>query len=259
MGLFAVAHLAVRHGIKVTLSTPPGGGTTAEVCLPAALISLDAKPGGWPGQAGEALQTGRRADEEADAWVAAAELAVLRLRFAAGPEPPWSRNRAGAGDRHARDAVPLTAGRAGAIPGAASPGGTAPEPVGAEPGGVLPIFESVESGYDRGHAPAQRSTDRPLDAGGAACRSAASLANRRRACRGRALGVGGPASSGLPQRIPQASHVRGAAVDQGTRQATAAESAEITRSRLASFQRGSRRARATAQMDRGTKQPAQDG
>jgi hypothetical protein len=41
-GLFGVALLAARHGITVTLSTPPDGGTTAEVYLPAALISLDA-------------------------------------------------------------------------------------------------------------------------------------------------------------------------------------------------------------------------
>jgi signal transduction histidine kinase len=52
MGLFAVAHLAARHGITVVLGLPPDGGTTAEVYLPAALISPDApepeaaEPGG---------------------------------------------------------------------------------------------------------------------------------------------------------------------------------------------------------------------
>ena len=39
MGLFAVAHLAARHGIQVTLALPPDGGTTAEVYLPTVLIS----------------------------------------------------------------------------------------------------------------------------------------------------------------------------------------------------------------------------
>ena len=58
MGLFAVALLAARHGIMVTLSKPPDGGTTAEVYLPAALISLDAGPGGWRGWAGEAPLAG---------------------------------------------------------------------------------------------------------------------------------------------------------------------------------------------------------
>jgi len=38
MGLFAVAHLAARHDISVVLTRAPGGGTTAEVQLPAALI-----------------------------------------------------------------------------------------------------------------------------------------------------------------------------------------------------------------------------
>jgi signal transduction histidine kinase len=44
IGLFAVAHLAARHGISVTLATAPSGGTTAEVYLPAALILPDARP-----------------------------------------------------------------------------------------------------------------------------------------------------------------------------------------------------------------------
>jgi hypothetical protein len=42
MGLFGVALLAARHGITVTLSAPPDGGTTAEVYLPDALVTLDA-------------------------------------------------------------------------------------------------------------------------------------------------------------------------------------------------------------------------
>jgi HAMP domain-containing protein len=42
LGLFAVAHLAARHGISVALQVPPGGGIIAEVRLPAALISPDA-------------------------------------------------------------------------------------------------------------------------------------------------------------------------------------------------------------------------
>jgi signal transduction histidine kinase len=66
-GLCAVAHLAARHGIAVTLTTPPDGGATAEVHLPATLISHDVKPG-------------RRA--------AALDVPFSALRFAARPEPP---------------------------------------------------------------------------------------------------------------------------------------------------------------------------
>jgi signal transduction histidine kinase len=131
MGLFAVAHLAARHGITVALGLPPDGGTTAEVYLPAALISPDAH-----------------------------------------------------------------------------------EPEAAGPGAALPIFNSVESQYPH-------------------------------------------ALTGLPQRIPQASRASGAAAAQAARPAAAAESAETTRGQLASFQRGSRRAREVVQTDR-ARQSAQD-
>ena len=184
MGLFAVAHLAARHGIKVTLGLPPGGGITAEVHLPAALISQQDRRGGWPGQTGEALQA------------------------TAGR---------GAG---AAAAVPLTLGAPLPSPApAASFAVTVPEPEGAEAGGALPIFDSVESDY----FPAR-----------------------------------GRASAGLPRRIRQANLGPGAAADQEPRQAQAAESAQIALGRLASFQRGSRRARAVTRMDRDAKQPVQD-
>src|SRR6266516_2208281 len=39
MGLFAVAHLAARHGVRVAIAQPPDGGTTVQVHIPAALIS----------------------------------------------------------------------------------------------------------------------------------------------------------------------------------------------------------------------------
>ena len=107
MGLFAVAHLAARHGITVTLGQPPDGGTNAEVYLPAALISADAAAGGWPGQGGEALRVRGRGGADPGTG----DPLVATPRFAAGPEP----------------AVAV------------------PEPEAAEPGGVLPVVESVES------------------------------------------------------------------------------------------------------------------
>jgi hypothetical protein len=58
--------------------------------------------------------------------------------------------------------------------------------------------------------------------------------------------TGGTTAAGLPKRVPQANLVPGSASEQQTRTATMAEAAEIARSRLANFQRGSRRARATA-------------
>jgi signal transduction histidine kinase len=256
MGLFAVAHLAARHGIKVALELPPGGGTTAEVHLPAALITQDAKPGGWPGQAGEALRAGASGGAGAvadagdprpsDRWVAAGS------EFALGPEIAMS------------DAVPLTLGAPVPSPApATSFAVTVPEPAGAEPGCPLPIFESVESEYfhTRGRGllrPGEPQAGQPTLAGQPAAASGASGAGGlRAAATADTPAAGDPTSAGLPQRIPQAN--LGAGVDRETRQATAAESAQIAQGRLASFQRGSRRARAAARMDRDAKQPTQDG
>jgi signal transduction histidine kinase len=239
MGLFAVAHLAARHGITVALGLPPGGGTTAEVHLPAALISQDAKPGGWPGRAGQVLRAG--AEQGADAVAAYADLRPSAPRFAEGPQ-------SAAGPEVATpDAVPLPLGAPLPSPAPATSPVTVPEPAGAEPGGALPIFESVESDYFH-----TRGGDliRPSEIRRSTLQADTAAAD--------APAVGGLTSAGLPQRIPQASLVPGAAADQKARPATAVESAEIARGRLASFQRGSRRARAVARMHRNAKQPAQD-
>ncbi len=47
MGLFAVAHLAGRHGIRVRLRRAPAGGLIAHVWLPDALVSHDIRPAPW--------------------------------------------------------------------------------------------------------------------------------------------------------------------------------------------------------------------
>jgi signal transduction histidine kinase len=259
MGLFAVAHLAARHGIKVALGLPPGGGTTAEVHLPAALISQDAEPGGWPGQTGEVLRA--RASEGADAVAAAPDPRPSAPPSAAGPEFPVGPEIA------MPDAVPRTLGAPLPSPAsAASFAVTVPEPLGAEPGGALPIFESVESDYSHTRrwgllGPSEPQAGQPTLAGqpAAAPASWASAADGwPAAAAADSPAAGGLTSAGLPQRIPQADPVPGAAVDRETRQATAGEAAQIARSQLASFQRGSRRARAMARTDHDAKQPAQD-
>ena len=264
MGLFAVALLAARHGITVTLSKPRDGGTTAEVYLPAALVSLDAEPGGWRRRAGEAPLAG--ASE--DAGAGAAGLPFSALRFASGPEPPFGL------ETDAPEAVPLVL--SAPVPAPApetSTGVTAPEPVGAEPGDGPPIFESVRSGYlhafgreplrfseqQPGQSPAGRPAGPPASWGDGSGRAVAGPPTAGRPASSEPPTASSPASSGLPQRIPQPGQVRGAAADQEAQQAPAAESAETTRSKLASFQRGSRRARAVAQTNRSAKQPEQDG
>jgi anti-sigma regulatory factor (Ser/Thr protein kinase) len=188
LGLFAVTQLAARHGITVALGLSPGGGTTAEVHLPAALISPDARPSGWPGQAGEALP----------------EIAVP-------------------------DAVPLTLSAplpAPAAPASFTPAG--PQAAEAAPSGPLPIFEALESDYlhSRGQDPR-----------------------------------GPVTAAGLPQRIPPGNPVPpvpAAAAEREPQPSASAESAHIAVSRLASFQRGSRRARAVTRIDRDEMQSSRD-
>ncbi len=265
MGLFAVALLAARHGITVTLNRPLDGGTTAEVYLPAALISVGTAPGGLPGRAGEALPAGGEEDSEA-----IADPPFSAPRFASGPEPSPVL------ETGAPEAVPAMLGAPVPAPAAeTSPDVTAPEPASAEPGDGPPIFESVRSGYVQAFGrELPRFTEQ--QAGQSPAADPATQPNGRPAPPPPGQPAGPPASwgdgngradppaadppapSGLPQRIPQPGQVRSTAADQETQQAPAAESAETTRSKLASFQRGSRRARATAQMNRSA-QPGQDG
>jgi signal transduction histidine kinase len=215
MGLFAVAHLAVRHGIVVEIMPSPGGGTTAEVHIPAALISRDAGPGGRTGAAAENPWAGTNTAADA------ADPLFTVPRFAAGPQAamaPWPPAADGP-----RDGVPLLGAPLPALPQAPSGSFTVPEPASPEPAG-LPIFDSVESEYFRAH--------------------------------GDTAAAGGLTSAGLPQRSRPDTLASGTGAARPAPQATASASAHITRSRLASFQQGSRRARAA--MER-AEQPAEDG
>jgi len=258
LGLFAVAQLAARHGIKVALGLSPGGGTSAEVHLPATLISPDAKPGGWPGAAGEALSTGAAGGAAA----AATDPRRSAPRFPTGPEFAVGPEIA------THDAVPLPLGAPLPSPTPSAPlAATVPESAGAELGGTLPIFESVESDYFHTHGQDLPGTGKPQAsqrtvAGQPVAAPSASSASPADGWRA-AAADGTPAAgaltpAGLPQRIPRANLVPGTAAERETRQATAAESAQIALGRLASFQRGSRRARAVTRIDRDAKQSSGD-
>jgi K+-sensing histidine kinase KdpD len=83
MGFIAVAHLAARHGIAVTLGTPPGGGTSAEIYLPAPLMSPEVKLPGWMGPSAAAP----RPAAGARAGAPDGDPLCSAPRFAAGPEP----------------------------------------------------------------------------------------------------------------------------------------------------------------------------
>ena len=243
MGLFAVAHLAARHSIQVELHSPATGGTVAQVRLPASLTSREAAAGGRP-RAGAGL---RMATPRGPQYVPS------RLRPARCRIPRCSPRPTGAGPA-ALDRATLTAPSAGTGPRPATgPNVIIPPAGGPAQGGGLPIYESLESDWFRARgrgmvrrdetwagAPAPPAAEPPrswTSPGDDGWRAAAAITTPA---------TGGTTAAGLPKRVPQANLVPGSASDQQTRTATMAEAAEIARSRLANFQRGSRRARATA-------------
>jgi signal transduction histidine kinase len=149
MGLLAVAHLAARHGIRVLLRRLPGGSTTAEVHLPAALISQGPTPGGWLRQAAAVPRVGSDAGANgaaADRSTSAPQVQATQEIVVgdAVPVPLGAPLPSAPPETSARHAVPEP--RAGE-PADAEP--AAAEPTAAEPTAALPIFESVESDYLR--------------------------------------------------------------------------------------------------------------
>jgi hypothetical protein len=253
VGLFTVAHLAARHGIKVALGLSPDGGTAVRVYFPAALTGQDTKPD----RSGRGSGV-RRASVggEPGAVAVAPDPRVSAPRIAAGPEHPAEPETARPDAVPLPLAVPLPAPVSVApAPVAPAPVAvTVPEPPGPQAGGALPVFESVESAYLQARGrdllqPGEPSVRPPTLAAGTPASS-------------------GRTASGLPQRVPQATPVPGAAADRESgaaappapagppSPAAPAASAQAAGSRLASFQRGSRRARAVAQTDRDANQPA---
>jgi len=241
MGLFAVAHLAARHSFAVQLQSPATGGTAARVHIPASLISQGAAASDRRQRAGAGLRlaAGPRGPQ------------YVPSRFASGPVPDPPLLTA------ALDQATLTAATVGTGPMAAQPGPMAaqtgpnviiPPAGGPPPGSGLPIYESLESDWFRSRG---RGMLRPAESPGAApateppawtspgddgWRAAAATVTPR---------VGGTTQAGLPKRVPQANLVPGSASDEQPRTASMSEAAEIALNRLANFQRGSRRARAT--------------
>ncbi len=150
LGLYVVGRLAERHGISVTLTRSPYGGTTAVVLLPRAVLSpaadaAGARAGGTPPAHGGRGRTGR---------AAAAGEAPARTR-AAGPTgeghagvPPASapqRPRPAGPDPAAAPPRP-EASAAAAGGGQADMHGTVPTPVRPGSDGGLPTRARAEQG-----------------------------------------------------------------------------------------------------------------
>jgi signal transduction histidine kinase len=255
MGLFAVAHLAARHGIRVRLRRAPSGGLIAHVWLPDALISHDTKPSPWDrirtSRASAVVQAVTRpakrtadpaATTQADVELAAAPLAEADLAATTQPDVQAATTQP--------DVQLATAPLAEADLAAAPPPATAPlvvVPDAPQPAAEarLPIFESVESDWFRarrrpprrtlppaGPPHAARSWTSPADDGWRAAEVVLEPA------------VGGLTPAGLPRRTPKANLVPGSAGSREARPPRPADSPEVMSNRLAGFQRGSRRARA---------------
>jgi signal transduction histidine kinase len=264
MGLFAVAHLAARHGIAVRLHKPPAGGVAAQVHLPGALITSDIRSALQPpAPRPRAPVRAQPSDRAARSPLARAPVIV--------PEPP---PHVTAPLPHVTAPLPHVV-----VPSRPAPVAV-PAPEGPEYGTALPIFDSVESDWFRARGrglPRRASapvtpipviptemapppmTSTPRTAGYASPNPATAAPAPSWSAPGddgwRAAEVvlapvsAGVTAAGLPVRTPRANLVPGSAGERAPRPArpsravTPAESAEAARNRLAGFQRGSRRGR----------------
>jgi signal transduction histidine kinase/predicted RNA-binding Zn ribbon-like protein len=250
MGLFAVAHLAARHGIRVRLRQAPAGGVIAHVWLPDAVISRQSTPTAWDRasspRASALLQAVRRTARLPQAAVSPEPATVAFPVPAASPGPatvvfPVSAAGSFRGPP-AEPAAEVFPAAALAAPLAIVP--AAPPP----PEARLPIFEAVESDwFRRRRTPPQRVTA-AIPPHAARTWNSPSHAGWRTAETVLAPVTGGTTGAGLPRRSRQANLVPGSAADdrRAAGSARPAESAADMRDRLAGFQRGSRRARAAA-------------
>jgi hypothetical protein len=199
MGLFAVSHLAARHGVRVRLRASSPGGLTALVWLPDTITDRDeAAPGGWPANAyahlpgpapeeasvppdrivrvgGYYLPAGGRrhgAHERVTAPSGAAAPPVIAGAVIPGavipetiaPEPPEQVPAVVAAPvpgRLAASGLPVRIPQANRLPGSADP-----EPAEAPPSSVPPVTRSAEaarsrlSGYQRGTRRAEQQITR---------------------------------------------------------------------------------------------------
>ena len=266
MGLFVVARLAARHGIRVRLRPASMGGLTALVWLPDEVITLEtfaptlgmrrfqpAATGATTSWMDTGLALGT-ADERAAA--ARAVSAARAPRF----EPPQPETddaavEAGAGPGGSAMLAAPANGAAGLVAGSPGPASAAhsvivPPAVSAGLENRLPIFESVESDWFRrgGHA-----VDRPAPVPGSGLTgwSSPGDAGWRAAEVAQAPVSTGTTAAGLPKRVPNANLVPGGVGASAAAPLPPAptRSAMQTRERMASFQQGIRKARAAPPRD----------
>jgi signal transduction histidine kinase len=277
MGLFVVARLAARHGIRVRLRPAPRGGLTALVWLPEEVITRETLPSNLDsrrfqppttGVAARWMERGPAAGESDEHAAAAQAMSAARApRF----EPPRPETgdmaaQAGAGpDASAVLAAPaangVAAGAGAAEPAAAltAHGVAVPPPVSNGQENRLPIFEAVESDwFRRGKQVVDRSA--PVPDSDSAGWSSPGDAGWQAAEVAQAPVSAGYTEAGLPKRVPKANLVPGAAASFAVPPSFGqARSAAQARDRLASFQQGIRKARAATPEDEPHKSAEADG
>jgi hypothetical protein len=240
MGLFVVARLAGRHGIRVRLRPASVGGLTALVWLPDEAIANET--------AGVPARLRRFETASTAAAISPADPAIPSAGsgVAAAPAPenghlPVLGSPPGASATTEADQE-LAPG-----PGALSPDVIMPPVPSAAEQTRLPIFESVESDWFRR---SRRGVDAPDPGTPAEAWSSPADEGWSAAEVAQAPVSDGLTAAGLPQRVPKANLVPGRAGQAGAAtQLVPARSAAQTQERLASFQRAVREARAAAQAD----------
>jgi hypothetical protein len=247
MGLFAVAHLGERHGVRVRLRAAPPHGVTALVWLPENLITRGIRVYGGPLGAQADLQATRMTGRHSLATRSAAEDRVTNDQPAAVTAPMPTQN--GDGMRETvppadpgtsnwfRSRRPSAAPAAPAARSGGGPSGAAPQAGGGRPPGPAP------------------------QGGGGGLFGADGWAESRQAAQIIAEPVRGDRTvAGLPVRVPRANllpgsvgggrHADGRATSRpadGHEARTPTtplpqRSPDMARSRLTGFQRGTRRA-----------------
>jgi signal transduction histidine kinase len=260
MGLFVVARLAARHGIRVRLHAAEFGGLKALVWLPDEILTARSataslrpsgstsagSTAGFPEPAGQqGALAGRRPASGADErsgpeWPAGGQRPAFQPEpaAAAGPSGHWRPDAAGQteaaqlGGTAPRNQATGPADRGVVLPPAEGPAETI----------RLPIYDEVESRWFGGGHQAPGSPDRTA-VGGSRWSSSAD-AGWHAAEAVDAPTVGGTTQAGLPKRLPNANLVPGAIP--GPPPDAPTRSADVARDRLTGFRRGVSEGRAAA-------------
>ncbi|MBB5775998.1 sensor histidine kinase [Nonomuraea jabiensis] len=276
MGLFVVARLAHRHGIRVQLRPHESGGLTAMILMPEAMLAAQAP--GYPGGSAEAVPTPPQwgsfqmgpghpsyPSNPPDAWLTPSERSGQAGGWPSGdtgsyavadpwvpPRRPYDLpnqetiypRRPNLGPRGGMDAAPRR-------PSGYDFPDTTSESTGPIPAAkatsdeYLPIYASIESAWFE-----QGASWGTADAGWNAAKAAVEPVRD------------GETATGLPKRVPKANLVPGSATPAAAPQDVPpmpSVSADRVRSRLSSFQQGYRSARDDISMGRAAPDPKHRG